>query len=174
MKNEEKQSSRLDKRVAAACGLYCEACSLYIATMEDPERLKMIAARFHVSEEAAKCHGCRSDKRFPQCESCKMSACTAQRGIDFCGECAEYPCEHLKKFQTERPHRIELWDELERIRAIGYEQWLGEIREHYACPQCGTVNSAYDLKCRKCGAEPSCTYVGKHREEIERFLANYD
>lgn len=172
MKSEEKQIGPMDKKYAAVCGLYCEACSLFIGTMEDPERLKWIAARFQVSEEAAKCYGCRSEKRFPHCDNCKMSACAAERGIDFCSECEEYPCQHLKEFQSERPHRIELWDDLERIKAVGHEQWLQEIRERYTCPTCTTINSAYDLKCRKCGAEPSCDYVERHGEAVARFLSN--
>lgn len=172
MKSGEKQAGRLDKKYAAVCGLYCEACSLFIATREDPERLKALAARFGLSEEAVKCHGCRSDKRFPHCENCRMFACAAERGIDFCSECEEYPCGHLKEFQAERPHRIELWDDLERIRAVGHERWLREIREHYTCPRCRTINSAYDLKCRKCGEEPSCPYVSRHKEEIKLFLSN--
>ncbi|KAF0218430.1 MAG: hypothetical protein FD174_2891 [Geobacteraceae bacterium] len=171
MKNEEKQPDRLGKKHAAVCGLYCGACSLFIATREDPERLTRLAARFGFSEEAVTCHGCRSEKRFPHCENCRMFTCVAERGIDFCSECAEYPCGHLKEFQAERPHRMELWDDLERIRTIGHDQWLREIREHYSCPRCGTINSAYDLKCRKCGEEPSCAYVARHREAISQFLA---
>jgi hypothetical protein len=33
-------SGETGKNLAAVCGLYCEACSLFIATKEDPERLK--------------------------------------------------------------------------------------------------------------------------------------
>jgi len=46
-----------------------------------------------------------------------------------CSECGEYPCDDLKKFQTAMPHRIELWDNLERIKSAGYQQWLKEIRK---------------------------------------------
>lgn len=166
------QEGKVDMQLAAACGLCCEACSLYIATKEDPERLKVLAARLQLSEEAATCHGCRSDKKSAYCDTCRMSACTAGRGIAFCNECAEYPCDHLKTFQAERPHRIELWDDLDRIMAVGPEQWLQEVRGHYSCPTCRTVNSAYDLKCRKCGEAPSCGYVGRHGQAIERFLSN--
>ena len=165
-------STELGKKLAAVCGLYCEACTLFIATIEDPARLKALAARFQISEEAVKCYGCRSDKRGPYCEKCKMSACAAERGIDFCVECKEYPCDELKQFQSERPHRIELWDDLERIKAGGYKQWLKEIRSNYACPSCGTINSAYDLKCRKCGNEPGCDFVAKHKQTIEQVLKN--
>ena len=170
MKDNENHSGELDERLAAVCGLYCGACTLFIATKEDPARLKGLAARFQLSEEAVKCYGCRSDKRGPYCEKCKMFACAAERGIEFCVDCMEYPCDELKQFQSERPHRIELWEDLERIKAIGYKRWLKEVRENYACFQCRSINSAYDLKCRKCGEEPSCGYVAKHRQIIEQFL----
>ena len=170
MQKEGNFSGEADKAVAAACGLYCEACTLFIATKEDPVRLKGLAARFQLTEEAIKCYGCRSTKRGPYCETCKMFSCAAERGIDFCVECREYPCAALKQFQSERPHRIELWDDLERIRAMGYEHWLKDIPGNYTCPQCQSINSAYDLKCRKCNEEPSCDYVAKHKQEIEQFL----
>jgi hypothetical protein len=172
MKKEQKQSGPLNKKLAAVCGLYCEACTLYIATAEDPARLKSLAGRLKLSEEAIKCHGCRSDKRWPYCEKCKMSACAAEKNIDFCIECGEYPCEELIKFQAAMPHRIELWDDLKRIKAIGYEEWLREIRKHYACPQCQTINSAYDLNCRKCGKEPGSEYVSRHKPAIKHYLVN--
>jgi hypothetical protein len=101
-----------------------------------------------------------------------MFPCAADRGIDFCVECEEYPCDDLKRFQAERPHRIELWDDLERIGTIGYKQWLKEIRGNYTCPRCRSINSAYDLKCRKCGEEPSCDYAAKHKQAIEQVLKN--
>jgi len=172
MQKEKNHSVELDKKLAAVCGLYCEACSWFIATTEDPQRLKWLAAQLHFSEEESKCYGCRSGKRLPYCEKCKMSSCAAERGIDFCSECEEYSCDDLKRFQSAMPHRIELWVNLERIKSIGYKQWLKEIRETYTCPQCQTLNSTYDLKCRKCGEEPSCNYVARHKLAIEQFLKN--
>lgn len=165
-------SGESDKTIAAVCGLYCAACTLFIATKEDPARLKGLAARFQLSEEVITCYGCRSTKRGPYCETCKMFSCAAERGIDFCIECSEYPCDGLKQFQSERPHRIELWDNLEQIRAMGYKHWLKSIQGHYTCPKCRSINSAYDSICRKCGEEPSCDYVANHKQEIEQFLKN--
>ena len=169
---EQNQSNDLNKTLAGVCGLYCGACNLFIATMEDPARLKKLSARWQFPEDEMKCGGCRSDTRGPYCRRCKMSACAAEKGIDFCMECEEYPCDDLKQFQSERPHRIELWDDLQRIETVGHRQWLKEIREHYTCMDCGTVNSAYDLKCRRCGKEPSCGYVAEHRQAVEQYLKN--
>jgi hypothetical protein len=172
MQKEKNRTEESDKKLAAVCGLYCEACSWFIATTEDPARLKRMAAQLHISEEESRCYGCRSDKRLFYCAKCKMSACAAKHGIDFCSECKEYPCDDLKQFQAAMPHRIELWNNLERIKSAGYEQWLREIRKNYTCPRCQTLNSAYDLKCRKCGEEPSCHYVARHRPAIEEYLKN--
>ena len=170
MQKEKDHIEELNKTLAAVCGLYCEACSLFIGTNEDPARLLRIAKQFHVSEEAAKCYGCRSTKRGPYCENCKMFSCAAERGIDFCNECAEYPCSDLKQFQSEMPHRIELWDDLEHIKIFGCKHWLESIQNNYSCPQCGCINSTYDSKCRKCGKEPSCEYVARHKETIETYM----
>jgi hypothetical protein len=172
MQKKENQQGEEKKKLAAVCGLYCEACTLYIATTEDPERMKWMTERFQLSEETMRCYGCRAAKRGPYCQTCKMFACAAERGIDFCVECKDYPCHDLKQFQFERPHRIELWDDLEQIKTKSYKTWLKEIRENYTCSQCQTINSAYDLKCRKCGHEPSCAYVAKHKEAIEQALKN--
>lgn len=161
-----------DKKMAAVCGLYCEACSWFISTAEDPARLSRLAAQQNWSAEESRCYGCRSEKKLPYCGKCRMSSCAAERGIDFCSECEEYPCDELKEFQAAMPHRIELWDNLNRIRSVGYRQWIEEVIENYICPRCQTLNSTYDLKCRSCGEEPSCRYVAKHKQEILRYLKN--
>ena len=163
-----------ERTVAAVCGLFCEACTLYIATKEDPERLKALAQRFGMPPEDMKCHGCRSDIRGPYCQTmCKMSPCAAEKGVDFCSECAEYPCGDLEEFQSLAPHRIELWDDLAFIKDNGYKAWLEEARKKYSCPECGVINSAYDLACRKCGREPGSEYARLHRQAIEEAMKNF-
>lgn len=162
-------SEKADWRLAAACGLFCKACSLYIGTTEEPARLAEIADRFGMAVEDVKCTGCRSDQIGFYCRQCKMKLCTAEKGIEFCNECETYPCDELKEFQAERPHRIELWENLARIKEAGYEQWFNEMLDHYACSECRTLNSAYDIKCRKCGAEPGSDYVAVNMEEMKKF-----
>jgi len=99
-----------DKRLAAVCGLFCPACPLFIGNKEAPEKLKMFTKLFKRPIEELKCEGCRTDKRSFYCnENCKMTNCATKKGIDFCGECTDYPCEDLRMFQAEMPNRIELW-----------------------------------------------------------------
>ncbi len=166
--------SKADKKLAAVCGLFCPACTIFIGTREDHERLKVLAEHAHKPVEELRCDGCRSEKRCYYCrERCKMGKCASEKGVDFCGECNEYPCEDLRAFQAAMPHRIELWKSQERIKEVGYEKWYREMIEHYSCLKCGTINSAYDLKCRNCGGEPSCEYVSRHKQAIIRQLEQW-
>jgi len=166
-----KSAGKYDKKTVAVCGLFCPSCTLFIGTQEDPQRLQMLAGVLKLPVEDMRCGGCRSELRSFFCrEQCKMVRCAAEKGIEFCGSCESYPCQELKDFQCAMPHRIELWESLDRIQEAGPETWYGEMLEHYACPSCGTINSAYDLQCRKCGGEPGCRYVAEHRDEIIRQL----
>jgi hypothetical protein len=166
---ERRDSLQPDIHLAAVCGLFCPACMIYIAAREAPEKRERIARSFDLPVEDIRCDGCRSANRFSYCATCKMVACAAEKGLDFCGACADYPCDDLKAFQSERPHRLELWEAQSRIEAVGYEHWFAEMVEHYACPQCGTLNSAYHLVCRECGATPSCAFVRRHQAAIETY-----
>jgi ribosomal protein L40E len=98
-------------------------------------------------------------------------ACAVERGVEFCGQCADYPCEDLKEFQVARPHRADLFEDGQRIREIGFEEWFQETFDKYTCSRCQVINSAYDLACRKCGNEPGSPYVERHRKVIEKHLA---
>lgn len=158
------------KQFAAACGLFCPGCSLYIGTTEEPERRERIAAMFGVSFEEAQCLGCRSEVKGPYCKMCKLVVCADEKGLEFCAQCKDYPCGMLKEFQEAMPHRIDLFASGARIMEAGFEQWSQEATDDYSCGKCGAINSAYDLECRKCGKEPSCAYVERNREAILRFL----
>jgi hypothetical protein len=155
---------------AAVCGLCCDVCSMFIAAHEDPQRLTLLAGRMGWDVADAHCDGCRGERRTPYCRSCDLFACAERRGHAFCGECADYPCTELQDFQRERPHRAELYQNLDRIAQAGVERWLAETKDRYTCPACGTLNSCYDLKCRKCGHEPSCAFVSAHKALIAETL----
>jgi predicted RNA-binding Zn-ribbon protein involved in translation (DUF1610 family) len=156
---------------AGACGLWCGACFVYIASRDDPESLAWFASRMGQTVDEARCEGCRSRKLSKYCETCDLIVCARQRGHEFCGECSDFPCPKLVAFGEERPHRIEILPDLKRIADIGGDAWIEEVAVRYTCPDCGTVNSAYHLKCRHCGHEPGSPYAGDHFEEIRARLA---
>ncbi len=159
-----------DNTLAAVCGLYCGACSIYIATNEDPERLQKAADRFNMTTEEASCRGCRSEKLGQFCQDCHFVSCAAERGLEFCGECNDFPCSELQEFQAARPHRNELWTSLKRINEVGSSRWQEESIRHYSCPNCQTINSAYDLQCRNCGNVPSSEFFEDNAADIKKHL----
>ncbi|MBP7461111.1 MAG: DUF3795 domain-containing protein [Candidatus Delongbacteria bacterium] len=160
-----------DKTLAAVCGLFCPACSLYIGTHHAPQRLEAMAAQMGRPVEELYCDGCRSERRSFYCRTmCGFKACAAEKGVEFCGECPDYPCQTLMNFQSQMPHRLELWDNLAMIRKEGLDAWYSKMVDHYRCPECGALNSAYDLLCPECRHDPGNEFTARHSAEIRRHL----
>ncbi len=162
---------KIEEKLAAVCGLFCPSCALYIGSIDEPARLKALANQWGKTVEEVTCYGCRSDKRSFYCENlCKMYKCAKEKNVKFCSQCGDYPCNDLKEFQSQAPHRIELWDSLKCIKENGYEKWFKDMVKHYSCQECGTINSAYDVKCRKCGKTPGNEYNNMHKDVIIKFM----
>jgi hypothetical protein len=158
--------------LAAACGLYCGSCGIYLATLEkDTEKLLQYAIVLNQSFDETFCDGCRADRKSVHCSKmCSFIKCIFEKGIDFCGACPEFPCKELTDFQSKMPHRVEILESQKRLKEIGWEQWLIEMKENYSCPQCNTVNTAYDMACRKCGHIPSSRFDERHFQMIKSHL----
>lgn len=152
------------------CGLYCHGCTAYIATKEDPQRLEYLANRMGVSAEDVKCKGCHSDTLSFYCRTCHMKTCATKKGYNTCADCDEFPCEALNVFIKEKPHRMEILESLTAIKGQGIDKWSEKMKEDYTCRACGAINSAYDLKCRKCGNHPSNQFVKRNQESILKAL----
>jgi hypothetical protein len=68
------------------------------------------------------------------------------------------------------PHRLDLWRSLDQIRDEGWQAWWNDASGRHTCPSCGTLNSAYDLTCRRCGTNPGSPFVADHGEAVKRHL----
>ena len=152
---------------SAICGLFCDACGIYLATTEEPDRLAKIASAKETVPDDVRCLGCRSDVLYPHCRTCWMKACATERGLDYCSLCPDYPCDVLRDFQIQKPHRITLFESLEDIRDHGETAWRARLETEYRCTSCGTMNQIYDPDCRHCGHVPPNPYAGRFRVEIE-------
>lgn len=157
----------MDKRLetAAYCGLYCESCSAYIGSTEDAARLAVTAKRVNKTIDEVTCTGCRSEKLSFYCSACKMKECCNDKGLEFCYACGDYPCSTIVTFQKQMPHRSELFESLSYLKEQGLDSWCKKMKADYSCANCGTINSAYDLKCRKCGNEPSSDFNQRNKRE---------
>jgi len=140
------------KNRLAPCGLHCGKCFAFVDgdIRNDSKRLKeslgefdIYAARFVnlINEPlfekypdfkellsyfaSVECNGCRKEK----CKifkDCKVRDCFKTKGIDFCFQCSDFPCDntgfdnHLHKRSVD----INM-----RIKEIGVEKYYNEIKD---------------------------------------------
>jgi hypothetical protein len=109
-------------KMIAYCGLDCSKCDGYIAAQSgDEKQIAEVAkkwAKIHnadVKPEHVTCDGCKSGKRMSfHCSTlCKVRKCAVQKKHDYCIECADYACGHLKVILDLAP---EAKENLERMR----------------------------------------------------------
>lgn len=116
-------------RFCGPCGLFCGACG------------------------ADDCSGCQSEHIDTYVLKCKFRSCAKERGLEFCCDCDDYPCEDLAKFMhDEWPHHWTMESNLSRIKIIGKENWLKAMRAEWTCKNCGKEIMWYQKTC-ECGNE---------------------
>jgi len=162
-----------DRNLVSACGLYCGACGIYIATQEnDTDKILHYAMVLNQSFDDTLCDGCAAERKSLHCSKmCTFIDCKQRKEVAFCTDCKEFPCQALIEFKSKMPHRTEIINSLNRMNEIGIEKWLIEMEDYFSCSQCNTANSAYHLTCRKCGFNPSCNFVSRHKHAIEQYLS---
>ena len=146
--------------LAAVCGLYCGACTVYRARRdENPKRLEKIlherSRRWKLNADDIDCDGCLAGGRLmPHCERCRMRQCAEARlGVSRCADCPEYPCKLISAFADDgMRHHGEVLTNLRRIKEIGAEQWIAEQQERWRCPECSTRLDWYARTCYSCGS----------------------
>ena len=92
------------KKMIAYCGLDCEKCDAYLATINNDQALRERTAELwskwnHVTilPEEIHCEGCRvGGVKTVYCDKlCPIRQCALKKGVNTCGDCAE-----LEKCQT--------------------------------------------------------------------------
>ncbi len=104
-----------EKCLAGCCGLYCGLCP-----------------RFQ-SKAPSRCLGCQLGEQHSYCSVYRC--CVVKRGLFTCADCDEYPCERLLRvlgveegLDSFISHKPAL-PNLDRIREVGLETYLGERKE---------------------------------------------
>ncbi len=120
----------LARNLTSPCGLPCFHCVCYLAK-ENPEIREKVAAVLGIHPDKAICNGCRPQKGRitflnPE-ETCKLFLCAEEKGIDFCHECSDFPCERFQPYADKAhfPHNTKMY-QLCMMKKIGFEEWAAE------------------------------------------------
>ena len=146
------------EKLAAPCGLYCGACSIIAAVRTgDPQLLELIAggvAKYlghPVKVKDLTCEGCLSDVRAIMCRECNLRACAFEKGLTYCAQCADFPCQQIIDFNNDGfRHHSEVLDNIRRQQEIGIDAWVKEQEERWRCPNCSCVVDWYAGQCPDC------------------------
>ncbi|MDD6301855.1 MAG: DUF3795 domain-containing protein [Bacillales bacterium] len=80
----------------AYCGLNCEECDAYKATINNDDELREKVAKewsilngIEITKEMINCEGCRTEgKKTPFCDKlCPIRNCTKSKMVNTCGDC---------------------------------------------------------------------------------------
>ena len=110
------------------CGLFCGDCEIYIAysTNNLPSK-KRIAREYgesmgiSISPEQVKCLGCKGTSSSVWRTRCQLRVCAEEKGVEFCYQCRDYPCDNLQAFYETHPQARE---NLRTISKVGPDVWL--------------------------------------------------
>jgi len=123
----------------AYCGLYCRLCDYYTGKIRESARRLLEVVEKHselkifaeaskacdfenlvkgvrwLSTEMSPCvGGCMGGGGWGDCP---LRKCCIEKGLKFCFECEDFPCETVKRYRN----RVEL---LEELRELGVENWI--------------------------------------------------
>lgn len=85
-------------KMIAYCGLDCEKCDAYIATINDDQGLREKTAKawselnqFPILPEHINCQGCRAEGiKTVFCDSlCEIRQCALKKSVETCGDCPD-------------------------------------------------------------------------------------
>ncbi len=120
----------------APCGLDCFQCSWFLENLTD-EFIEKESERLAIPQEDVGCKGCRGErgKCYWAQGDCATWACVQKRGVTYCFECEEFPCDLLAPSAkgADFPHNMKVYN-LCRMKAKGIDVWMNEaaqIRKRY-------------------------------------------
>jgi len=128
----------MDKiRLTAPCGLDCFNCPVYEGNITE-EVKKQVSDSLNIPIEETPCKGCRDEKgkcKFAVNNKCATWDCVQEKGVTYCYECKDFPCEMLMPTLdgAQFPQNMKVYN-LCRMKLNGIDNWIkesGEIRKKY-------------------------------------------
>ncbi|HVN49542.1 MAG TPA: DUF3795 domain-containing protein [Bacteroidota bacterium] len=123
-------------QMVAPCGIDCGICELYTCKENSELYERLIERGF--PKEKIPCEGCRGvEGNCPVIpEKCATYVCVQDKGVQFCYECGEFPCDKLQPSADRAnvlPHNCKVFN-LCVIQRDGVEQFTqqsGGIKQKY-------------------------------------------
>jgi hypothetical protein len=123
-------------RMVASCGIDCGNCSLSMCK-DDPSMIDRLVAR-GIPRDKLPCKGCRNiGGDCPVISGkCETYACVRQKTVDFCYECADFPCSKLCPSSQRAdvlPHNLKVFNlcTIQRMGVEGFAKVSGDLERLY-------------------------------------------
>ena len=106
----------------AVCGLDCGGCDMHLAP-NDPKIAQQVVDWFKkernedVRIEDIHCLGCKGDRAKHWSPDCWiLQCCVDKKGLEFCSECEDFPCEKLDQWAKTSKGYSEALNRLKEMR----------------------------------------------------------
>ena len=123
-----------DKEMIAVCGLECHKCDILQAT-NDPKMAQETVDWFKrelsrdVKLEDVRCMGCKEDRSRHWSADCWiLQCCVDQKGLEYCYQCGEFPCQKLTEWSKTSKRYGEALDRLGRMGKEQESAYPGECQ----------------------------------------------
>jgi len=124
----------MKKEVVAPCGIECFNCEMYEENVTE-EFQKRISENYKIPKEEISCKGCIDGNICLflklQGKECLTRICVDEKGVDYCFECDNFPCEYLMPLSDRAkmyPHNMKVYN-LALMKKIGVEAWKKEAKK---------------------------------------------
>jgi hypothetical protein len=103
------------------------------------------------------CPGCRGEDalKSKSCLQCPIKNCAAliAGNYQFCFECDQFPCRHIKHIDKRYRSRyaMSMIENLEAIQREGIHTFVRREQEKWTCPGCGKTICVHKQTCMFCG-----------------------
>jgi hypothetical protein len=134
-----KMAEAIPATLLAPCGVNCYVCYVYLRK----------------KKPCLGCHGVDANKP-NHCRNCKIKDCAKERGVDFCFDCADFPCKIIKRMDKSyrQRYQVSLIENATLIKSNGAEAFLLAEKAKWSCAHCDGVVSLHDQICSECGETP--------------------
>ncbi len=141
-------------QIISPCGLNCSTCQVYKDNVT-PELQESLSAGTSFPKEEISCDGCKDGNVCIslklQGKECETLNCSTEKGVTYCFECNEFPCERLMPTANGAniyPHNTKLYN-LCIMQRIGVQEWCKiseDIKNKYFTTEFEIGKGAIDPK----------------------------